>query len=451
MERRFGHDFSGVRVHTDTQAAESVAAVNARAYTVGQHVAFGDGRYRPERSDGVRLLAHELTHVVQQSSGRTGGDAESRARLSADRVMGGEAIDTGAAGAAPLSLQKAGDGDTKSASANAPAGGPTTQANEPPIDQFEFDKADVPPQHQGHLAELSARLMKAASATVTLSGHTDTVGSEAYNKDLGARRANAVRDFLIKSGVKPERIKTDTKGELEPAAGQPPPKLDPNKGEKNPKNRRVEVRVEGLPTAPKQPSPYFTFDPIDPRKKPQPDLRLPAGYDPGQPKPKPGEKEPKATPSSPAAEKKEGPKVETAVETSLPGKTIETTVEVSWEAKTGIGKKLGSEISFTIHVGPDGLSQVESDMKVLKKTIAEVTGGGAVRELTFSLSLNPALDFDRSGAQHLADEFSIKAKASLEADLVIPKTSVKIPAEISGSVGPDGKTEWELKFKLLTW
>lgn len=66
FEPRFGHEFSQVRVHTDTPAAESARAVNARAYTVGRNVVFGGGQYALETSEGRRLLAHELTHVVQQ-------------------------------------------------------------------------------------------------------------------------------------------------------------------------------------------------------------------------------------------------------------------------------------------------------------------------------------------------------------------------------------------------
>src|SRR5205823_2267360 len=66
MEPRFGHDFSQVRVHTDAQAAESARAVNALAYTVGQDVVFGVGQYAPRTLEGKRLLAHELTHMVQQ-------------------------------------------------------------------------------------------------------------------------------------------------------------------------------------------------------------------------------------------------------------------------------------------------------------------------------------------------------------------------------------------------
>jgi hypothetical protein len=66
MEPRFGHDFSGVRVHTDDRAAESAAAVNAHAYTVGQDVVFAPGQYQPETETGNALIAHELSHVMQQ-------------------------------------------------------------------------------------------------------------------------------------------------------------------------------------------------------------------------------------------------------------------------------------------------------------------------------------------------------------------------------------------------
>ena len=67
MESRFRHDFSRVRIHTDARAAESARAVGARAYTVGEHVAFAAGRYSPGTAAGDRLLAHELAHVEQQS------------------------------------------------------------------------------------------------------------------------------------------------------------------------------------------------------------------------------------------------------------------------------------------------------------------------------------------------------------------------------------------------
>lgn len=66
MEPRFGYDFSRVRVHTGTEAAESARAVNAVAYTVGRDVVFGAGSFAPHTTEGARLLAHELSHVVQQ-------------------------------------------------------------------------------------------------------------------------------------------------------------------------------------------------------------------------------------------------------------------------------------------------------------------------------------------------------------------------------------------------
>lgn len=67
MEARFGYDFSKVQVHTGTDAERSARVVNARAYTVGRDVVFGEGRFTPNTSEGQRLIAHELAHVVQQS------------------------------------------------------------------------------------------------------------------------------------------------------------------------------------------------------------------------------------------------------------------------------------------------------------------------------------------------------------------------------------------------
>ncbi len=68
MEPRFGHDFNRVRVHTNSRAARSARAVNALAYTVGNHVVFGAGGYAPQSGEGRELLAHELAHVLQQST-----------------------------------------------------------------------------------------------------------------------------------------------------------------------------------------------------------------------------------------------------------------------------------------------------------------------------------------------------------------------------------------------
>lgn len=68
MESRFGYDFQSVRVHTDSRAAESAQSIEALAYTQGKNVVFGTGQYAPESFSGRELLAHELTHVVQQTA-----------------------------------------------------------------------------------------------------------------------------------------------------------------------------------------------------------------------------------------------------------------------------------------------------------------------------------------------------------------------------------------------
>ncbi len=66
FEAHFGHDFSQVRVHANSDAAASARAINAYAYTVGADLVFAQGQFAPEASEGKRILAHELTHVVQQ-------------------------------------------------------------------------------------------------------------------------------------------------------------------------------------------------------------------------------------------------------------------------------------------------------------------------------------------------------------------------------------------------
>ncbi|MER6764810.1 MULTISPECIES: eCIS core domain-containing protein [Amycolatopsis] len=87
-------DFSEVRVHTDPRAAESAAAVDAAAYTVGQHIVFGAGRYQPLSAAGHRLLAHELAHTQQQSTAAAPanlrvGTAEDSTEPDARRVAAG--------------------------------------------------------------------------------------------------------------------------------------------------------------------------------------------------------------------------------------------------------------------------------------------------------------------------------------------------------------------------
>jgi uncharacterized protein DUF4157 len=101
MEGRLGHDFSDVRVHDDSAAHDSAKGVNAHAYTVGSNVVFQRDKYDPGSADGKTMLAHELTHVVQQRSGPVDGSSapggikvsdpsdrfEREASANAERVM----------------------------------------------------------------------------------------------------------------------------------------------------------------------------------------------------------------------------------------------------------------------------------------------------------------------------------------------------------------------------
>jgi hypothetical protein len=93
----------------------------------------------------------------------------------------------------------------------------------------------------GELKKMCEQIVAEPGASVTCTGNTDTVGSEQYNQKLGMARATAVRDFMVKQGVDAKTIKIDSKGEMEPAAGEPPAQHDPDPGQKDPKNRRVEV------------------------------------------------------------------------------------------------------------------------------------------------------------------------------------------------------------------
>jgi hypothetical protein len=112
MEDRLGHSFSDVRVHTGEAAHTSAASVNAHAYTVGSNIVFQRDKYDPGSDAGRTMIAHELTHVVQQRSGPVDGTAtgsgvrvsdpsdrfEREATATAERVM--------SAPAAPATAQR---------------------------------------------------------------------------------------------------------------------------------------------------------------------------------------------------------------------------------------------------------------------------------------------------------------------------------------------------------
>ena len=97
MESRFGHDFSRIKIHDDMRASESTQMINARAYTAGEHIVFQRGQYEPQTETGRRLIAHELSHTIQQRGAIAGpqeenrfsseGSSEREARSAADNIL----------------------------------------------------------------------------------------------------------------------------------------------------------------------------------------------------------------------------------------------------------------------------------------------------------------------------------------------------------------------------
>jgi hypothetical protein len=128
MESRFGENFSEVQVHTGHHAAQLAADLESRAFTVGEDIVFAEGQFAPETTEGQRLLAHELAHVVQQRrpAGPMGGERETErdAREAAREVAGGGTPRV-TERAAPGSIQKDDEGGRAvPAATNPQLGGP---------------------------------------------------------------------------------------------------------------------------------------------------------------------------------------------------------------------------------------------------------------------------------------------------------------------------------------
>lgn len=242
MEERFGHDFGRVRVHDDAKASESARQIDALAYTSGSDIVFGAGRYEIGTEAGQRLLAHELTHVVQQTGG-------------------------GAPTAGMIQRQPAPAADLRESASPtmASALGSTV------VDKFPLGSAKIPADGESALRYIAGQILyfiqKYPASTVQITGHTDTVDSDKFNLTLGQQRADAVKAFLVKEGVPAEIISTDSQGEKSPVV----PTKD---GVAEPRNRRANVffRVNKMglslgldyklePPKPEAPKPPINLDP----------------------------------------------------------------------------------------------------------------------------------------------------------------------------------------------
>ena len=199
FEPRFGYDFSHVRVHADTRAAESARAVNARAFTVGQDVVFGAGQYSPDITEGKRLLAHELTHVVQQASPTVVGSGSSQIR----QQFQADTRHPAAACSRKHYFQAAGKRLQRQSTRRTGLGRtePKTGCDAPvcfphPSDifGFEFDSDQLRPEEEKRLKAL-AKFM-APDESVFILGYASVEGPENYNMNLACHRANKVKEIL---------------------------------------------------------------------------------------------------------------------------------------------------------------------------------------------------------------------------------------------------------------
>jgi outer membrane protein OmpA-like peptidoglycan-associated protein len=185
-----GYDFGGVRIHTDDKAAESARAVNALAYTVGRDIVFEAGQFEPATHQGQRLLAHELTHVVQQNQGAQQVQRWANckpARLSLEDCPPREPGEAQRAHAGPMVfLPKLSD--------------PTSGEQGVLIANFDSGSSAIKPNLH-HTIYWKDFLKKIASnhSRWKLLGFTDCQGKESFNKNLREQRAEAVFNVLPKA------------------------------------------------------------------------------------------------------------------------------------------------------------------------------------------------------------------------------------------------------------
>ena len=280
MEPRFGYDFSQVRVHADAKAAESAQAVNALAYTVGRDVVFGEGEYEPGTSEGRRLLAHELTHVVQQQAignsssiqgklevGQPNDAYEQEAEAQAANVIEGHGIDTVQIKGQPGITRLQRKIDPVKELAGTGCEPPTTS----PLGllfarvHFGFDKDDVSAKEKAEIVKfVTGSGGGSGLSNVRVDGYASTVGDERYNLHLSCRRAKAVRKELAKELHIPEAsIATFAHGETS--------EFSDKKLKKGPEENQIAII-----SATSVPSPK----PVPPSPKPVPPGPTPSGPTP---------------------------------------------------------------------------------------------------------------------------------------------------------------------------
>ena len=232
FEPRFGHEFSRVRIHTGARAAESARQVNALAYTVGSDIVFRTEQFAPNSAHGRRLLAHELTHVVQQR--RNVQSASSTLRREPAPATPKPAPKPNPANGCYADLKVSGKGETK-------AIGTTGWV----LWNFDVDQHYVKKEHFDFLIAVAKQINKTPPGKfmVNIIGEASTTADFGYNWDLSSWRAKCVAEELVAAGLDDQHqpnIVTQT-GEIRGDLEQISHGIDPRVGIEDSTKRRVTI------------------------------------------------------------------------------------------------------------------------------------------------------------------------------------------------------------------
>jgi outer membrane protein OmpA-like peptidoglycan-associated protein len=242
FEPRFGQDFSQVRVHTDEKAAQSSRAVNAQAYTVGKNIVFGTGQYESQTTPGKRLLAHELTHTIQQSKNRVSDIQTTDLEINDQSKT-------------PEGLQR--KADESFVPAGLPCVTDAVPGNKEGINltRIDVNTSNLTGQHKKQIADFYKQWVAGGSKDfVAIEGYASVDGPKDFkqrqnlNWKLSCDRAEATQAELLKLGLPRTLLITIAHGET-----------DNFSSTILAENRRVVISTVHLPTPPPEPKKIPNF------------------------------------------------------------------------------------------------------------------------------------------------------------------------------------------------
>lgn len=206
FEPRLGYDFSHVRIHTSGRAAEAAQMINARAFTISRDIFFGQGEYQPDSNQGRRLIAHELTHVMQQGAARPLVPQSMRSTSTTTPILSRLAPQTARLQRTTADPSKA---PTMSCAVDASPG--HTAGTDIMFGQGDraLDATDIAAITAFHTTWLAG----GGIDSIIIDGFASTEGRQRGNWQLSCDRAEAVKTSLIGYGVPAGMITTIAHGE----------------------------------------------------------------------------------------------------------------------------------------------------------------------------------------------------------------------------------------------